>query len=135
MQLSESREAALQGDLAAARRRADEIEARLADANRQFDDDREDWKELCRDLQTAVVVAETYRSEAQDAANALTVENRTLRDLVDSLTRQLNPASAAQSYRFDGNGSDVTVAGSALQRQQSKSTSRPRESCIVCIVL
>jgi len=119
-QLSEAREAALEADLTFARRRVDELETRLVDARLLFEDEREDWIELRRDLQTAVVVAETIRSEAQDALEALVVENKALLDRNDALARQLDASTAAtQSLLIEGSGRDI-MAGSILARQQSK---------------
>ena len=120
-QLSEAREVALEADMTSARRRVDELEARLVDARLLYEDEREDWTELRRDLQTAVVVAETIRSEAQDALDALAVENKALRDRNESLARQLEASNATtQSLLADGCGRDMAAAGSILARQHLK---------------
>ena len=96
-QLLEARESALHASLSAARQRADEAEARLAETRRQYADDCDDWNELRRDLQTAVVVAETIRSEAQDSLDLLMVENRALKTRIETLVAQLDAAAAAAS--------------------------------------
>lgn len=92
--------AAIEGELSSARRLAKDLEVQLTEARRQYSKDREDWTELRRDLQTAVVVAETIRSEAQDALEALVVENKSLKDRNESLMRLLDSAQSKDTTRF-----------------------------------
>ena len=93
--MSEVRERSLESDLSSTRRRVDDLEARLAEVRRTYDEDRNDWAELRRDLQTAVVVAETIRSEAQDALEALLIENQSLRESL--ATKQIDSTNQSRS--------------------------------------
>lgn len=69
-----------------------ELEAELKETVRQFQLDKQEWKQFQKDLQTAVVVADGVRAEAQEELSKAMAQNRELKDFVTALKGELQEA-------------------------------------------
>lgn len=82
----------LVSNLELARMKCVELEVELKESVRQFQLEKQEWKQFQKDLQTAVVVADRFRFEAQEELSKVMAQNRELKDFVTSLKRELHQA-------------------------------------------
>lgn len=79
----------LDSDLASSRRQCQELQLKLTEMAQQFNMEHAEWLQLQKDLQIAVVVANDFRTEAQQSSHVVLAENESLRDQVTALTKEL----------------------------------------------
>ena len=89
MQTAAEQKTLLDSDLALSRRQCQELQLKLTEMAQQFNMEHAEWLQLQKDLQIAVVVANDFRTEAQQSSHAVLSENESLRDQVTALTKEL----------------------------------------------
>jgi len=75
--------------LTSTRQHCRELQLKLLEVTQHFDMEHAEWLQLQKDLQVAVVVANDFRTEAQQSFGAVLAENDSLRSRVESLTKEL----------------------------------------------
>ena len=78
-----------------------ELQLKLSETTLQFDMEHAEWMQLQKDLQVAVVVANDFRTEAQESIGTVLAENESLRDKVVTLSKDL--AVLRQQLAASGN--------------------------------
>ena len=89
LQAATEQKTQLESDLALSRRQCQELHLKLTEMAQQFNMEHAEWLQLQKDLQIAVVVANDFRTEAQQSSHAVLAENESLRDQVMALTKEL----------------------------------------------
>jgi len=84
----------LESELRVARKHAADAECAITEISARFEAERRDWEMFQRDLQTAVVVANDVRNEAQSDAERLVAENRLAHEREAALRRELDAVKA-----------------------------------------
>lgn len=82
----------LVSELELARTKCLELETELKETVRRFQLEEQEWKQFKKDLQTAVVVADGFRSETEEELSKVMAQNRELSDRVASLKAELQQA-------------------------------------------
>src|SRR6218665_3052709 len=77
-------------ELGAARKQADELSDCLQEQKKWFQDEREEWLQLQKDLQVAVVIANDLKMEAEYSLEGVVTENQILKEKVSTLMKDLN---------------------------------------------
>ena len=91
-QAAAERQTSLESDLTSSQRFCAELQSRLSEVAQQFDVEHSEWEQLQKDLQVAVVVANDFRTEAQNSFDTVLAENESLRDRITTLTIELTAA-------------------------------------------
>ncbi|XP_013412078.1 cytospin-A isoform X2 [Lingula anatina] len=118
----------LQQDLRESRLRCVELQKEIEEMQHQHEQEIEDWKQFQQDLQTAVVIANDIKTEAQEDGEKMRTENDVLRDQIKKLQndfeRYREEADRLKTQRTIENRSPGVISSNELKTRILSSADR-----------